>query len=157
MGVPNGGPKWGSQMGVPNGGPKWGSQMGVLNGGLKWESKSGSSVSKCQNIKMIKWPNDQMAKWPKGAIEGVNVHKVIPRPTALRAVGKNGCRLYIYYISLPRPYFTVQYHNWIPRHIPKHSHVLAPAATACWGTFLPWPHFLDRFLFFAKIWGDGLV
>jgi hypothetical protein len=23
MGVPNGGPKWGSQMGVPNGGPKW--------------------------------------------------------------------------------------------------------------------------------------
>jgi hypothetical protein len=34
MGVPNGGPKWGSQMGVPNGGPKWGSQMGVPNGGL---------------------------------------------------------------------------------------------------------------------------
>jgi hypothetical protein len=29
-----------------------------------------------------------MAKWPKDAIEGVNVHKVIPRPTALRAVGK---------------------------------------------------------------------
>jgi hypothetical protein len=31
-----------------------------------------------------------MAKWPKDAIEGVNVHKVIPRPTALRAVGKKG-------------------------------------------------------------------
>jgi hypothetical protein len=30
-----------------------------------------------------------MAKWPNGAIEGVNVHKVIPKPTALRAVGKN--------------------------------------------------------------------
>jgi hypothetical protein len=33
-----------------------------------------------------------MTKWPNGAIEGVKVHKVIPRPTALRAVrvGKNG-------------------------------------------------------------------
>jgi hypothetical protein len=31
-----------------------------------------------------------MAKWPNGQIEGVKVHKVIPRPTALRAVGKNG-------------------------------------------------------------------
>jgi hypothetical protein len=29
-----------------------------------------------------------MAKWPNDAIEGVKVHKVIPRPTALRAVGK---------------------------------------------------------------------
>jgi hypothetical protein len=37
---------------------------------------------------MIKLPNGQMAKWPNGAIEGVNVLKVIPRPTA-RAVGKN--------------------------------------------------------------------
>jgi hypothetical protein len=31
-----------------------------------------------------------MAKWPNDAIEGVKVHKVIPRPTALRAVGKKG-------------------------------------------------------------------
>jgi hypothetical protein len=31
-----------------------------------------------------------MTKWPNDAIEGVKVHKVIPRPTALRAVGKNG-------------------------------------------------------------------
>jgi hypothetical protein len=38
---------------------------------------------------MTKWPNGQMAKWPKGAIEGVKVHKVIPRPTARSAVGKN--------------------------------------------------------------------
>jgi hypothetical protein len=30
-----------------------------------------------------------MTKWPNDAIEGVKVHKVIPRPTALRAVGKN--------------------------------------------------------------------
>jgi hypothetical protein len=104
MGVPNGGPIWGSQMGVPNGGPKWGSQMGVLNGGLKWESKSGSSVSKCQNIKMIKWPNDQMAKWPKGAIEGVNVHKVIPRPTALRAVGKKVKRNFLLHWKLRLTY-----------------------------------------------------
>jgi hypothetical protein len=60
MGVPNGGPKWGSQMGVPNQGP------------------ISPSVLKCQNIKMIKWPND--------VIEGVNVLKVIPRPTALKNV-----------------------------------------------------------------------
>jgi hypothetical protein len=38
---------------------------------------------------MSKYQNDKMAKWPNGAIEGVNVLKVIPRPTALRAVGKN--------------------------------------------------------------------
>jgi hypothetical protein len=38
---------------------------------------------------MAKWPNGQMAKWPNDQIEGVKVHKVIPRPTALRAVGKN--------------------------------------------------------------------
>jgi hypothetical protein len=37
---------------------------------------------------MTKWPNGQMAKWPNGQIEGVKGHKVIPRPTALRAVGK---------------------------------------------------------------------
>jgi hypothetical protein len=30
-----------------------------------------------------------MTKWPNDAIEGVKVHKVIPRPTALCAVGKN--------------------------------------------------------------------
>jgi hypothetical protein len=30
-----------------------------------------------------------MAEWQNGQIEGVNVLKVIPRPTALRAVGKN--------------------------------------------------------------------
>jgi hypothetical protein len=29
---------------------------------------------------MAEWPNDQMAR----SIEGVKVHKVIPRPTALR-------------------------------------------------------------------------
>jgi hypothetical protein len=65
MGVPNGG----SQMGVPNGGPNQG--------------HISPSVLKCQNIKMIKLPNGQMTKWPNGAIEGVNVLKVIPRPTAL--------------------------------------------------------------------------
>jgi hypothetical protein len=70
MGVPNGGPKWGSQMGVPNGGPKWGSQMGVPNGGPN-RGHISPFVLKCQNIKMIKWPN--------GAIEGVNALKVIPR------------------------------------------------------------------------------
>jgi hypothetical protein len=32
---------------------------------------------------MTKWPNGQMIKWPNDAIEGVKVHKVIPRPTAL--------------------------------------------------------------------------
>jgi hypothetical protein len=47
-------------------------------------------MSKYQNDKMTKWPNGQMTKWPNGAIEGVKVHKVIPRPTALRAVGKKG-------------------------------------------------------------------
>jgi hypothetical protein len=62
MGVPNGGPKWGSQMGVTNGGPKWGSQMGVPNGGPN-QGHISPSVLKCQNIKMIKLPNDQMAKW----------------------------------------------------------------------------------------------
>jgi hypothetical protein len=38
---------------------------------------------------MSKYQNDKMAKWQNGQIEGVNVLKVIPRPTALRAVGKN--------------------------------------------------------------------
>jgi hypothetical protein len=73
-------------MGVPNGGPKWGSQMG---------SKSGSHITLClemskyQNDKMAEWQNGRMAEWQNGQIEGVNVLKVIPRPTALRAVGKN--------------------------------------------------------------------
>jgi hypothetical protein len=53
-------------MGVPNGGP--------------YRGPISPSVLKCQNDKMAKWPND--------AIEGVNVLKVIPRPTALSAVGK---------------------------------------------------------------------
>jgi hypothetical protein len=39
--VPKQDPKWGSQTGVPNGGPKWGSQMGVPNGGPKWGSQMG--------------------------------------------------------------------------------------------------------------------
>jgi hypothetical protein len=69
--------------------------MGVPNGGPKWESKSGSHITLClemskyQNDKITKWPNGQMAKWPNDAMEGVNELKVIPRPTALRAVGKN--------------------------------------------------------------------
>jgi hypothetical protein len=62
-------------MGVPNGGPN----QGPIS----------PSVLKCQNIKMIKWPND--------AIEGVNVLKVIPRHTAPRAVGKNSDS------SIPKP------------------------------------------------------
>jgi hypothetical protein len=41
-----------------------------------------------------------MAKWPNDQIEGVKVHKVIPRPTALRAVGKNLCILYKVSIAL---------------------------------------------------------
>jgi hypothetical protein len=35
---------------------------------------------------------------PFDAIEGVKVHKVIPRPTALRAVGKKGMK---HFISCP--------------------------------------------------------
>jgi hypothetical protein len=43
--------------------------MGVPNGGPKWGSKSGSHITLClemskyQNDKMAEWPNDQMAKW----------------------------------------------------------------------------------------------
>jgi hypothetical protein len=48
MGVPNGVPKWGSQMGVPNEGPKWGSQMGVPNDGPKWGSQPFYVVKKSE-------------------------------------------------------------------------------------------------------------
>jgi hypothetical protein len=65
--------------------------MGVPNGGPKWGSKSGSHITLC--LEMSKCQNDKMAKWPNGAIEGVNVLKVITRPMALRAVGKNNKRL----------------------------------------------------------------
>jgi hypothetical protein len=44
IGVPNRGPKLGSQIGVPNRGPKSGSQIGVLNWGPKSRSKSGSQI-----------------------------------------------------------------------------------------------------------------
>jgi hypothetical protein len=40
MGVPNGGPKSGSQIGVPNWGPQSGSQIGVPN----WGPKLGSQI-----------------------------------------------------------------------------------------------------------------
>jgi hypothetical protein len=81
-------------MGVPNGGPKWGSQMVVPNGAgvqirVPYRGPISPSVLKCPNVQMIKWPNDQMTKCPNVTIEGVNVLKVIPRPTALRDVGKN--------------------------------------------------------------------
>jgi hypothetical protein len=73
---------------VPNGGPKWGSQMGVPNQG-----HISPSVLKCQNVKMIKWPNDQMTKWrdrrSECAKSDSKAYGTTCRPTALRAVGKN--------------------------------------------------------------------
>jgi hypothetical protein len=36
-------------------------------------------MTKWPNGQMAKWPNGQMAKWPNDQIEGVKVHKVIPR------------------------------------------------------------------------------
>jgi hypothetical protein len=62
MGVPNGGPKWGSQMGVPNGGPKWGSQMGVPNGGPKWGSQMGVLNRGPISPSVLKCQNVKMAK-----------------------------------------------------------------------------------------------
>jgi hypothetical protein len=83
MGVSNGGPKSGSQIGVPNGGPKW----GVPNGGPN-QGPISPSVLKCQNVKMIKWPNGQMAKCRDRRSECAKSDSKA-YGTKLRAIGKN--------------------------------------------------------------------